>query len=157
MRKLFEYNWQVREEWFDWCETVPEEELLKERTGGIGSILYTLFHIVETEYSWLQELEGNPGVEEPPFEEYSSLEKVRRLSNEFHKHVEPFVREWTADMETLRLRVPDEEDEGFTYGEVMRHVIAHEIHHIGQLSIWSRELERKPVSANLIGRGLFGK
>ncbi|HDR5875335.1 TPA: damage-inducible protein DinB, partial [Bacillus anthracis] len=30
----------------------------------------------------------------------------------------------------------------------------HEIHHIGQLSIWARELNLRPVSANLIGRGL---
>ncbi|GAA0596811.1 hypothetical protein GCM10009001_11170 [Virgibacillus siamensis] len=43
----------------------------------------------------------------------------------------------------------------FRYGEIMRHVIAHEIHHIGQLSVWSREIGRKPVTANLIDRGLF--
>lgn len=41
-----------------------------------------------------------------------------------------------------------------TWGEVIRHTIAHEIHHIGQLSIRARELGKKPVSANLIGRGL---
>ncbi|QWH42653.1 hypothetical protein EXW53_12305 [Bacillus mycoides] len=40
-------------------------------------------------------------------------------------------------------------------GEVLRHVIVHEIHHIGQLSIWARELNLQPVSANLIGRGLY--
>jgi uncharacterized damage-inducible protein DinB len=37
----------------------------------------------------------------------------------------------------------------------MRHVIAHQIHHIGQLSIWSRELGKPPVSANVIGKGLI--
>lgn len=36
----------------------------------------------------------------------------------------------------------------------MRHVIAHEIHHVGQLSVWAREMGRQPVTANLIGRGL---
>ncbi|HDR5022767.1 TPA: damage-inducible protein DinB, partial [Bacillus cereus] len=45
-------------------------------------------------------------------------------------------------------------DKTYTYGEVLRHVIVHEIHHIGQLSIWARELNLRPVSANLIGRGL---
>ena len=53
MLKLFEYNWQVREEWFTWCEDVPEEELLNNRVGGVGSILYTLFHIIDVEYSWI--------------------------------------------------------------------------------------------------------
>ncbi len=38
----------------------------------------------------------------------------------------------------------------------MRHLIAHEIHHIGQLSIWSREMGIEPVSASLIDfLGLF--
>ena len=27
-----------------------------------------------------------------------------------------------------------------SWGEVMQHVIAHEIHHMGQLSVWAREL-----------------
>ena len=40
------------------------------------------------------------------------------------------------------------------HGEIIRHTIAHEIHHIGQLSIWAREMGKAPVSANLIRRGL---
>ncbi len=47
MLKLFQYNWQVRDDWFTWCEAVSEEELLKKRVGGVGSILYTLFHIAD--------------------------------------------------------------------------------------------------------------
>lgn len=40
----------------------------------------------------------------------------------------------------------------FTYGKIIRHLITHEVHHIGQLSIWSRELELKPISSDLIVR-----
>lgn len=36
MLKFFEYNWQVRDEWFEWCKQVPKEELLKNRVGGLG-------------------------------------------------------------------------------------------------------------------------
>ncbi|WP_276575678.1 DinB family protein, partial [Bacillus cereus group sp. BfR-BA-01524] len=32
-----------------------------------------------------------------------------------------------------------------THGEIIRHVIVHEIHHIGQLSIWAREIGKEPV------------
>jgi len=31
--------------------------------------------------------------------------------------------------------------------------MGYEIYHIGQLSIWARELNLQPVSANLLGRG----
>ncbi|MFB5660954.1 DinB family protein [Alteribacillus sp. HJP-4] len=157
MQKLFQYNWQVRNDWFAWCENVPEEELLKKRTGGAGSILYTLFHIIDVEYSWLQDLQGKQAPEEPPFHNYNSLERVRELSNIYHQEVEPFVSSWTDEMESL-IHL-DTNAEGRTirlrHGEVMRHVIAHEIHHVGQLSIWAREMNRKPITANLIERGLF--
>ncbi|MDQ0232609.1 putative damage-inducible protein DinB [Metabacillus malikii] len=41
--KFFEYNWQVRDEWLNWCNQLTTEDLLKERLGGVGSILYTFF------------------------------------------------------------------------------------------------------------------
>ncbi|MDQ0220301.1 putative damage-inducible protein DinB [Peribacillus cavernae] len=28
MLTLFQYNWDVREDWFDWCKRIPAEELL---------------------------------------------------------------------------------------------------------------------------------
>lgn len=157
MYKLFEYNWQVRDDWFEWCEDIPEEELLKERTGGVGSILYTLFHIIDTEYGWIQGLEGREEPEETPFEEYASLQSVRDYSQHCRQEVETFVKYWNSEMEDKMLtgRGPGGETESFRHGEVIRHIIAHEIHHIGQLSIWSRELGRKPVTANLIRRRLF--
>ncbi|MFD2922240.1 DinB family protein [Halobacillus naozhouensis] len=157
MLKLFEYNWQVRDDWFTWCETVPEEELLVKRIGGVGSILYTLFHIVEVEYSWICGLQGKPEPTEPPFESYANLSKVRDLSRRYHGEVESFVTSWTDEMEDWKLTETDSNGEtvSFKYGEIIRHVIAHEIHHIGQLSVWSREMGWKPVTANLIDRELF--
>ncbi len=48
---LFKYNWHVRDEWFNWCKQLTAEDLLLDRVGGVGSILYTLFHIIDVEYS----------------------------------------------------------------------------------------------------------
>jgi len=45
-------------------------------------------------------------------------------------------------------------NQSFTKGEIIHHIIVHEIHHIGQLSIWAREIGMKPVSVNFIDRGL---
>ncbi|ETP70329.1 hypothetical protein G159_02025 [Planococcus glaciei CHR43] len=155
MKMFFHYNWMVREEWYRWCEEISEEELLKERTGGQGSILKTLFHITDVEWSWIRLLEGKDDFQED-FEKYNSLEKVRQLDAQFRPEVEHFVANWDNSMEHRLLKTPGRDgtidiDE---WGEVMRHVIAHEIHHIGQLSVWSRELGKEPVSANLVGRGL---
>jgi uncharacterized damage-inducible protein DinB len=84
------------------------------------------------------------------------LNQVRKLDAEFRTEVENFVNNWDWSMENQLYydTLPDGRIVTDTWGEVIRHVIAHEIHHIGQLSIWAREVGKKPISANLIGRGL---
>ncbi|GAB6429789.1 DinB family protein [Bacillus luti] len=152
MYTLFQYNWQVRDDWFKWCEQLSEEELLRKRVGGVGSILETLFHIVDVEYSWICDLKGKE-VDEPKFQDYQSIQKVKALSDLYNKDLEEFVQSWIESLENKILNVSCTDKE-YRYGEVLRHVIVHEIHHIGQLSIWARELNLQPISANLIGRGL---
>ncbi|MEH7223502.1 DinB family protein [Bacillus sp. JJ1566] len=155
MQMFFRYNWKVREDWYRWCEELSEEELLQNRTGGMGSILHTLFHIVDVEWSWIRIIQGKTDFQES-FNDYNSLNKIRELDAEFHLEVESFVNNWESSMENRLFydTLPNGETVTDTWGEIMRHIIAHEIHHIGQLSIWSREIGKKPVSANVIGRGL---
>lgn len=155
MKTLFRYNWMVREEWYKWCEELPEEELLKPRVGGVGGILKTLFHIADVEWSWIMVMEGKPDFQED-FAGYSSLQRVRELDARFRPEVEQFVLAWNEEKE--RNLFLNERRDGTvvsdTWGEIMRHMIAHEIHHAGQLSVWAREAGKQPPSANLIGRGL---
>ncbi|WP_449620657.1 DinB family protein [Robertmurraya sp. Marseille-Q9965] len=150
MLKFFEYNWQVRDEWFEWCKQVPEEELLKKRVGGLGNILHTLIHIADVEYSWLYAIEGKVPVD-VDFSEYETLEKVKEQSDKWHIEVREILRKYTGQDEVVTVPWNDEE---YKKTEVIQHIIAHEIHHIGQLSVWAREIGLKPVSPNFIGRGL---
>ncbi|WP_313731689.1 DinB family protein [Cohnella nanjingensis] len=128
---------------------------MKKHTGGIGGILYTLFHVVTVEYNWICEMEEKPEYHYP-FEEYAALQNVQALSDRFHDEVKSFISSWNSHLESRVLTtITDGEPESFKYGEIMRHLIAHEIHHEGQLSVWSRELGKAPITANLIRRGLF--
>ncbi len=155
LQLFFRYNWMVREEWYHWCEELNEEELLLDRVGGKGSILHTLFHIVDVEWSWIRLIQDKTDFQDS-FDAYKSLKKVRELNADFHLEVESFVNKWDANMEGRIFydTLSDGRVVTDTWGEVMRHIIAHEIHHIGQLSIWAREIGKSPVSANFIGRGL---
>ncbi|HSO59285.1 MAG TPA: DinB family protein [Paenisporosarcina sp.] len=155
MKTLFTYNWTVRKEWYRWCEDVPLEELIKVRTGGVGGILHTLFHIIDVEWSWIRVLKGEPDFQES-FEDFQSLDKVKKLDKLFKKEVEEFVCNWNSEFENKLLQEARQDGsmETLTWGEVMRHTIVHEIHHVGQLSVWSQEIGKRPVSANLIGKGL---
>ena len=156
MKTLFEYNWQVRSDWFRWCEDVTLEELLQVRTGGVGGILHTLFHIIDVEWSWIRIIQGKVDFQES-FENYRSIERVRELEAAFRPEVIEFVSSWNTQMEDRIFQDTraDGSIETYTWGEITRHIIAHEIHHMGQLSVWAREIGHKPITANLIGRGLI--
>ncbi|MFS0673753.1 DinB family protein [Ornithinibacillus sp. 179-J 7C1 HS] len=154
MYKFFQYNWQVRDEWLAWCEQLPKEELLKERVGGQKNILHTLLHIIDVEYSWVRAIQGK---EDIPFDfrSYTELERVKEISREYREEIQEFLQRNDASSGDWSVTAPWMEGSRFTKDEILHHIIAHEIHHIGQLSIWARELGLDPVSANVIFRGLF--
>lgn len=76
MKNFFAYNWQVRDEWFEWCNQLSPEELLKERQCGVGSFLYTLFHIIDVEYSWIRGIQREKD-RIFDFSDYQTLEQVK--------------------------------------------------------------------------------
>jgi uncharacterized damage-inducible protein DinB len=148
LQQLFLYNWQVRDEWFDWCEQLSAEEWAQLRTGGLGTFPATLFHIVDTEICWIKRMKGEPD-EIPDAEDYKSLEQIRFLSEKYRSEIAEFVFDWDGQKESaITPSTP------YTFGEIMRHIIVHEIHHIGQLTVWSQQMGKKAVSANVIGRHL---
>lgn len=150
MIKFFEYNWQVRDEWFDWCNQLTIKELLKDRKGGVGNILYTLFHIIDVEYSWIRGIQDKEDVV-IQFADYNTLEKVKNLSDKLRNEIAEFLKEDLGGLKEKLVIVSWDEDK-YTVAEILHHIITHEIHHIGQLSVWARELELRPVPANFIGR-----
>jgi len=155
MLDFFRYNWQVRDEWFAWCRALSEEELLRPRTGGLGGILHTLFHVVDVERMWIADLTRVP-VTPNRFEEFERLQRVMDLSRLARPSAEALVRRWRPELDGQVVTGTYEDGRPYSVrvGEGLRHVIAHEIHHVGQLSVWSRELGRVPVSASLVGRKL---
>ncbi|WP_440602294.1 DinB family protein [Bacillus safensis] len=152
MNKFFEYNWQVRDEWVNWCNQLTTEELLQDRIGGVGSILYTLFHIIDVEYSWIRGIQGKEDVV-LDFDDYKTLAKVKTLSTTLRLEIVEFLKSHLDGKQDRIVTVPWDKGE-YTKNEILHHIIAHEIHHIGQLSVWAREKKLTPVSANFIGRKL---
>ncbi|GAK14712.1 DinB family protein [Geomicrobium sp. JCM 19039] len=152
MRDLFTYNWQVRDEWFNWCAEQPLEELTRQRDGGVGSILQTLLHIIDVEVSWIRAVMGKPDV---PINssEYYTLKEIRTLSQQLRPEIISYFDD-DFFMEEKKKVYASWLDESFDKKDVIAHAIVHEVHHIGQLSVWARQLNQLPVSANYIGRNL---
>lgn len=153
MLSLFHYNWQVREDWISWSQAIPEEEFYKERIGGMKSIRETLIHIVDCELLWLNSMIEKVIV-------YENRNLIKNLSDikaysEFVKsQTNFFIEQLHSDYETRIVEVKRRDGTilQFNQKKIIAHMITHEIHHIGQLSIWARELQLKPISSDLIIR-----
>ncbi|WEK56083.1 MAG: DinB family protein [Candidatus Cohnella colombiensis] len=155
MKTLFHYNWQIRDEWLQVFESIPLIELLRDRKAGLGSFLKTLFHIIDAEYSWIRAIQNESDIIFQ-FEDYKDLHSMRNLSNKLRIEINKFINSWSNEMEYETVN-PSWMDKTFYKGEVLRHILVHEIHHIGQLSIWSKEIGIEVVSSNFIGRELMEK
>jgi uncharacterized damage-inducible protein DinB len=153
INNLFSYNWHVRDEWFEWCRNVPNEELTKDRTGGMGSILHNLLHVINCELIWISQLNGTP-VSKKEFTKSISLEEVFMFSNEIKKTTQQFLNTEEAYLNEKILSVTTGKGVtyDFPYHKVLLHIVTHEVHHMGQLSVWAREIDKKPVSSDLIFR-----
>ncbi|WP_168122604.1 DinB family protein [Paenibacillus sp. HB172176] len=155
MRTLFYYNWQIRDEWLQVFESIPVIELLRDRKSGVGSFLKTMFHIIDVEYSWIRAIKNESDIIFQ-FEDYKDLHPMRNLSKKLRLEINEFINNWSNEME-YDIVTPSWMEKTFYKGEVLRHILVHEIHHIGQLSIWSKEIGIEVVNSNFIGRELFEK
>ena len=156
MVDLFQYNWDVREDWFTWCESLNEEEFQNERIGGMKSFRKTLIHIIDCELVWLNAIFGERITYEcresiyhlDDIKLYSAY--VQLLTKAFIANVKP-----GDDERMIEVKRRDGSLRHFSQKKIVAHIITHEIHHIGQLSVWSREIGLKPVSSDLIIRNIY--
>lgn len=153
MLSLFKYNWQVREDWFNWCESLSEEEFHKERVGGMKSIRETLIHVIDCELLWLNSLIDEKIVFERR-QLLTHLSEIKEYSTFVQSFTEQFIERLPSDYENKLIEVQRRAGSilEFTQKKILAHIITHEIHHIGQLSVWAREMQRKPISSDLIIR-----
>lgn len=155
MIDMFMYNWQIREEWFEWCETLSTEELVKTRTGGMGSILHNLYHVIDCEQLWINQMQGTPVIEND-IKNITTLNDVKTFSHLTKPVTLNFIKSFNMEdnEKVLVLKRKDGSANSLSYDKVLRHIFTHEIHHIGQISVWFRDIGLKPVSSDLVLREL---
>ena len=101
-------------------------------------------------------IRGIQGKEDVAFQfvNYNTLEKVKSLSAKSRNEIAEFLATNLGSLKEKLVSVSWDEDT-YTVDEILHHIITHEIHHMGQLSVWARELGLSPVPANFIGRELM--
>lgn len=117
------------------------------------SIFKNLIHVIDWELLWINYMLEEP-LDYPEKNSIFNLNGVIRYSIFTKTITKTFLRNLTNDYENKKIHINGKggTSYSFTYGKIIRHLITHEVHHIGQLSIWSREMELKPISFDLIVR-----
>lgn len=149
MYSLFQYNWQIRNEWFELLGELNEAQLNMDHIGGLGSIPKTLFHIVDTEYSWLRALKGEPDLK-PEIKDYNTIASIKDLSAVYHTHIEEIIQFALCDLSGMA--EISWAQTSFSYDHILKHVLTHEVYHIGQLSVWAKAMNLRPIDASYMGR-----
>ncbi len=76
-----------------------------EQTGGVGSIMKTLVHVVDAGYSYVRLLQGKPDVE-LNYELSNELPNVEIFSDPMGAEVRTFIESWSHEVEAQIVRVP---------------------------------------------------
>ena len=153
MLEMFSYNWQVRDDWFEFCRNISQEELIKKRVGGMGSFLHNLFHVIDCEQIWINNMKGTSVIVKD-INSISTIDEVIEFSNATKSETMKFLQSYSDEVGKTVFEMTSRTGKTyhFTYEKILRHIITHEVHHIGQLSVWSREVGVKPISSDLLFR-----
>lgn len=116
MKGLFQYNWEVRHAWFKWCLSQPQEELVKKRSGGMGSIKKNLFHIVDVEVSWIYAILEKPDIQHD-YSHYQTIQQIARFSDLHRSEIESVIFNYSSAFEHLPVKAAWS-DEVCTQGDI---------------------------------------
>lgn len=144
-----QYSWHVRNSWLRWCKSIPMTELMKRRIGGQGSILETLLHIIDVENSWINAIRGKNDVP-LTIQDHNTLASVEEISAQTIKMTDTFIRVELPHLQIDKEIIVSWDDSNYSIDSILHHIIFHSVHHMGQLSIWARQMNRAPVDISYL-------
>lgn len=150
IRRLYRYNWTMRDAWFAWLAERPEDLLTREFVGGRRGFAANLVHVVGAETRWMQRMQGQTATEDD-FESCRTLQALRALDADRRAVTHAFLAGLKpADLDrafTFKGRT-------VTWQAALLQAATHEIHHAGQLFVWAREAGHAPPDSSLFALDL---
>jgi uncharacterized damage-inducible protein DinB len=145
VRKLIEYNEEVRHRYYDSLAKLPWEELTKNREASFHSLRNIFIHTLGAVDHWLDFLLNEQLRMKRAYDDYKTMEDIGK----YMAHVEARIRTYTASLtpEGLLKEYEATNDLGkvvrVTAEDVLIHVFEEEVHHRGELIalLWQMEIE----------------
>ena len=154
--ELFEkqYEWikRTRELLFRYCETLPEEDYVKEvEAFGGDSIRNLHVHVADCYRFWLGKRALGKTMPQLLPESVHNVQEMREIFKKTDDLVEEFLAEFKGKWDnTVQVTFPKEGTVDFTALWLFTHTATHEFHHKGQIVKIGRYLGHIPPDTDLI-------
>jgi len=145
IRKLLEYNENVRHRYFEALAKLPWDEFVKNREASFHSLRNIFIHTLGATDYWLDFLQKENLHSHKKFDEYQTVQYVRA----YMEHVEKRMRNYLDSLPTggfeKKYTVTNDANETIeiTAEDVLIHVFEEEVHHRGELIVllWQMGVE----------------
>jgi len=149
VRKLLEYDEEVRHRYFDALAKLPWDGLVKNREASFHSIRNIFIHTLSAIDYWLDFLQKEQLHIRRKFDEYKSIEEIRRYMEYVELRLESYMDNLTSQglMKEYPRTNAAKETIKVTAEDVLIHIFEEEVHHRGELItlLWQIGVEPPPM------------
>lgn len=145
VKNLLEYNEEVRHRYFDALTRLPWDELVKNREASFHSLRNIFIHTLGAIDYWLDFLLKEQLHSHREFDEYNSIEDVRRYMQQVEARLQRYLDSLSSkELMKKYTRTNDAgENTEITAEDVLIHVFEEEVHHRGEIIglLWQMGVE----------------
>ncbi|HVP16554.1 MAG TPA: DinB family protein [candidate division Zixibacteria bacterium] len=149
VRKLLEYNEDVRHRYFETLSRLSWEELIENREASFHSIRNIFVHTLSAIDYWLDFLQSENLRSRRKYDEYGTFEEIRAYMGHVEKRTHKYLD--SLHTEGLHKTYRGKDDYGnvseVTAEDILIHVFEEEVHHRGELIalLWQMNIEPPPM------------
>jgi uncharacterized damage-inducible protein DinB len=149
VRKLLDYNGEVRHRYLDVLAKLSWDELVENREVSFYSIRNIFIHTLNALDYWLDFLQNEQLHAHQNFEQYRNIEDMRRYMEHVEGRLKKYIGNLTCEglMKGYARKNAAGETIKVTAEDVLIHVFEEEIHHRGELIalLWQMDVEPPPM------------
>lgn len=150
--ELYRYNQWANARARGAAAALGAEQLTRDLKNSFPSVLDTLVHIYDAEWTWLQRWKGVAPGELPPGAPFATLAALEARWTEMELEQAQFLERLTGDMlgRTLSYTNRRGQPRSYPLWQPILRVVNHSTYHRGQITTMLRQLGAKPVSTDLV-------
>jgi uncharacterized damage-inducible protein DinB len=149
IKKLLEYNEDVRHRYFETFRKLSWAEFTENREASFHSMKNIFVHILGAIDYWLDFLQKQNLHSKRDYDEYRTFEQVKAYMEHVEKRMHTYLDSLTAERlkKTYAVKGDDGKSHRVTAEDVLIHVFEEEVHHRGEFNalLWQMGIDPPPM------------